>query len=499
MISRPPVSIPSIASIVSSRQNRKHPHAPPRLRSAMVSKQISEARIRRLNDAAPHADGAYVLYWMQASQRAEDNHALEYAVQLANDRGLPLVVGFGLTENYPDTNLRHKTFLLQGLRDVSEGLERRGIRFVLRLGEPDEVAMELAEPAAFVVTDRGYLRHQKKWRQRVAERCDVPVAQVESDVCVPVDTVSDKQEHAARTIRPKLHKRLEEFLVDLRTTPVDHASSDMDIAGEDISDLDALLDKMKQLDRGVPASPLFTGGTNEAKRRFRAFLDDRFAVYADHRNQPQTDDTSCMSPYLHYGHISPIWLALRAREARGETDPNAEPFVEELVVRRELSINFVHRCPDYDGYEAIPDFARRTLDDHRGDEREHLYTRQQLENAETHDPYWNAAMREATATGYMHNYMRMYWAKKILEWSESPEDAYDHMIEIMNKYFLDGRDPNSYTGVAWCLGLHDRGWTERNVFGKVRYMNANGLKRKCDIEAYVDKVRRLERTVNGDH
>ncbi|MFW5683080.1 MAG: deoxyribodipyrimidine photo-lyase, partial [Phycisphaeraceae bacterium] len=436
--------------------------------------------------------GEYVLYWMQASQRAEDNHALEYAVQRANDRGLPVVVGFGLTERFPGTNLRHKTFLLQGLQDVAAGLERRGICFVVRLGEPDDVAVELAATAALVVTDRGYLRHQKKWRQRVAERCAVPVVQVESDVCVPVDTVSEKQEHAARTIRPKVQKKLEEFLVDLRTTPVDHASSDMGLAGEDVSDIDALLGKMKRLDRGVPASPFFTGGTGEAKRRFRVFLDERFGVYADHRNQPQTDDTSHMSPYLHYGQVSPIWLVLRAREARGEGDENVAAFVEELVVRRELAINFVHRCPDYDSYEAIPDFARRTLDNHRNDRREHVYTREQLENAETHDPYWNAAMREATATGYMHNYMRMYWGKKILEWSEQPEDAFDHMIEIMNKYYLDGRDPNSYTGVAWCLGLHDRGWTERDIFGKVRYMNANGLKRKCDIDAYVEKVERLE-------
>ena len=464
--------------------------------SPQASKRIHAERIARLNDAEPRDGRDYVLYWMQASQRAELNHALEYAIQKANDRGLPLVVGFGLTDRYPETNLRHKTFLLQGLRDVEAALARRGIRLVVRLGEPDDVAVDLAERAALVVTDRGYLRHQKKWRRNVAERCDAPVIRVETDVCVPVDVVSDKQEHAARTIRPKIHKHLEDFLVDLRTTPVDRESLDLDLAGEDLADLDPLLDKM-DLDRSVPASPRFTGGTTEAKRVFRRFLDERFDDYADHRNQPQTSDTSYMSMHLHLGQISPIWLVLEARQAK-QHGKNIEGFEEELIVRRELAMNFVNFCPDYDRYDAIPDFARRTLAEHADDPREHRYTERELDDAETHDEYWNAAMREMRYTGYMHNYMRMYWGKKILEWSESPQQAFDTARRLNNKYFLDGRDPNSFTGVAWCFGLHDRGWTEREVFGKIRYMNANGLKRKCDPEGYVAKVDALVEEVTGD-
>ena len=458
----------------------------------MASAIIPTRRVQTLHRREPKTDARYVLYWMQAAQRAEFNHALELAAQRANELGLPLVVGFGLTDRYPETNLRHKTFLVQGLRDAAHALRRRGVALVVRLGEPDDVALDLAEHAAEVVTDRGYLRHQKRWRRRVADEAGVPVTQVETDVCVPVDVVTDKQEHAARTIRPRIHRHLEDFLVELRTTPLDRPSLDLDVAstGEDVDDVDALLGKL-DLDTSVPASPLFTGGTGEAKRRFRRFLDDHFDDYADHRNQPQTSDTSHMSPYLHYGHVSPVWLVLEAREAKRQ-GKNIDAFVEELVVRRELAINFVHFCDGYDRYDdAVPAFAQKTLAEHADDPREHTYTRDEFEAAETHDPYWNAAMREARDTGYMHNYMRMYWGKKIIEWSDTPKAAFDHMLGIMNRYYLDGRDPNSYTGVAWCFGLHDRGWTEREVFGKVRYMNAKGLERKCDIQAYVSKVERL--------
>jgi deoxyribodipyrimidine photo-lyase len=194
-----------------------------------------------------------------------------------------------------------------------------------------------------------------------------------------------------------------------------------------------------------------------------------------------------MSKYLHFGQISPIWLALTARRAKTKED-NIEAFVEELVVRRELSMNFVLYTPDYDSYSNLPDWAKKTLEEHRDDEREHTYTRKQLESAETHDEYWNAAMKEMVHTGYMHNYMRMYWGKKFLEWSNTPEHAYRTTLYLNNKYFLDGRDPNSFANVAWIFGQHDRGWTEREVYGKVRYMSASGLERKTKPDQYIEKV-----------
>jgi Deoxyribodipyrimidine photolyase len=246
------------------------------------------------------------------------------------------------------------------------------------------------------------------------------------------------------------------------------------------------------LDRSVQPVAAFPGGERAARASFGSFLQTRFATYEPHRNQPQTDDVSHLSKALHFGHISVVRAVLEARAA-APNDASLDAFLEELIVRRELAINFTwYAEEDYDRYETLPPWARTTLAEHRADPREVLYDEAQLVNAETHDPYWNAAMREMLSSGYMHNYMRMYWGKKILEWTPTPEVGFELTLELNNRYFIDGRDPNSYAGVAWCYGLHDRAWTERPVFGKIRYMNAAGLRRKADPEAYVAKVARIE-------
>ena len=457
----------------------------------MATRKIQVERVQNLNEADVR-EGDYVLYWMQSSQRAEQNHALEYAVQRANDLDQRLLVVFGLTDDYPEANLRHYTFMLEGLKDAQEALEKRGIEMVVRKGSPEEVALEAGKDASLIVTDRGYMRPQKKWREKVAREADRLVTQVESDVVVPVELASGKQEHAARTLRPKIQEYLEDFLVALTPTKVEKRSTNMHVDGLDLSDIEKVLDGM-DLDRSVSAlSHLYKGGNSEAKKIFRRFLKQGLGDYDANRNQPQTDYVSHMSKYLHFGHVSPIWLALQARGASAKQG-NIESFVEELVVRRELSMNFVFYNNDYDSYSNLPGWARETLGEHKGDEREYAYTRKQLENAETHDEYWNAAMKEMVHTGYMHNYMRMYWGKKILEWSNTPEHAYRTTLYLNNKYFLDGRDPNSFANVAWVFGQHDRGWTEREVYGKVRYMSSGGLERKTKPDQYVEKVeKRIE-------
>jgi deoxyribodipyrimidine photo-lyase len=457
----------------------------------MATRKIQVERIQNLNEADVR-EGGYVLYWMQASQRAEQNHALEYAVRRANDLDQRLLVVFGLTDDYPEANLRHYTFMLEGLKDAQEAIEKRGIEMVVREGSPEEVALEAGKDASLIVTDRGYMRPQKKWREKVAREADCLVTQVESDVVVPVELASGKQEHAARTLRPKIQEYLEDFLVALRPTKVEKWSKNMQEDGLDLSDVEKVLDGM-DLDRSVGAlSHLYKGGNSEAKKIFRRFLIQGLGDYDANRNQPQTDYVSHMSKYLHFGHVSPIWLVLQAREASAKQN-NIESFVEELVVRRELSMNFVFYNNDYDSYSNLPAWARKTLEEHKGDEREYTYTRKQLESAGTHDEYWNAAMNEMVHTGYMHNYMRMYWGKKILEWSNTPEHAYRTTLYLNNKYFLDGRDPNSFANVAWVFGQHDRGWTEREVYGKVRYMSAGGLERKAKPEQYVEKIeKRIE-------
>jgi deoxyribodipyrimidine photo-lyase len=429
---------------------------------------------------------------MQQAQRAVENHALEYAIFRANQLKLPVVVGFGLTDTYPEANLRHYTFMLEGLLETAGTLAKRGIPLVCRRGEPPQVALALAREAALLVCDVGYCRHQKSWRTLVGRQAPCPVVQVESDVVVPVAAASPKAEYAARTLRPKLQRLLPDYLVPPPQLTAEHSALGLGLEGLAIDGGPAALLAGLNIDRGVAAvSRFFPGGTTAAKERFERFLTDRLCRYNRNSNQPQTDDVSGMSPYLHFGQVSPLYLALTLHKHAAASPPDRDAYLEELIVRRELAVNFVHHTPAYDHFACLPDWARKTLADHAADPRPHLYDQATLEAAETHDPYWNAAMQEMRCTGFMHNYMRMYWGKKVLEWSPSPAAAFETLIGLNNRYFLDGRDPNSFAGVAWIFGLHDRAWPERAVFGKVRSMTAAGLERKCDIRAYAAKVSRL--------
>jgi deoxyribodipyrimidine photo-lyase len=457
---------------------------------------IHDERITLLNHK-PIQKGKYVLYWMQSSQRAEYNHALEYALTQANDLSLPLLVAFGLMDDYPDANLRHYTFMLQGLQDAQKTLVKRGIKMVVQHGNPADVAIKLSKDAALVVVDRGYLRPAKSWREKAAKEMPCKLIQIETDVVVPVDSVSDHAEFAARTIRPKITKQFDKFIQPLEKVPVKKKSLDLDMSGLDLSDVTKLAESLK-LDKSVlPVDTLYSGGQTTARKTFLDFLEHRFNNYVPNRNQPQTSDTSYMSRYLHFGNISPLELVFMLRE-KGRGRENIESYIEEVIVRRELSMNFCNFTPNYDSYDCIPTWAKKTLDEHRHDKRLRLYSLEQLEQAQTHDPYWNAAQKEQVYTGYMHNYMRMYWGKKILEWSKTPEEAFKNALYLNNKYFIDGRNANGFVGVAWCFGLHDRPWTERTIFGKVRYMNAAGLERKADPKAYVQKVERLVGKARGE-
>jgi deoxyribodipyrimidine photo-lyase len=398
-----------------------------------------------------------------------------------------VVVVFGLTDDYPEANLRHYAFMLEGLAETARELTQRGICMVLRRGSPPDVALQVGREASLIVCDRGYLRHQRTWRGQVARRSACRVIQVEGEVVVPVEAASGKAEIGARTLRPRIRRQLADYMVELPAAAVRRGTTHLGLRGLDLGRKDALL-KSLRIDRRVsPVSHLFRGGTAEARRRFDEFLRDRLARYDRNHNQPQTDDISHMSPYLHFGQISPLYLALEVLKASA---PQAakDAFLEEMIVRRELACNFTHFTSNYDSYACLPGWARRSLAEHRRDRRESIYSAAQLENAETHDPYWNAAMREMICTGFMHNYMRMYWGKKILEWSWTPEEGFATTLALNNKYFLDGRDPNSYAGVAWVYGVHDRAWPQRAIYGKVRTMTASGLERKCDIHAYVRKV-----------
>lgn len=452
---------------------------------------MNPERIQPLNDKEPDDRGSYVLYWMQQSQRAVFNHALEYAARIANDRGQGLVVGFGLMADYPEANARHFAFMLDGLADVGEALRERGIKFVMRKGSPDEVALDLARQASVIVCDRGYLRHQRAWRKRLAEACRKRLVQVESDVVVPVNSVSDKAEYAARTIRPKIMDRIERFSGSLPKTKLETSSVGAEIASDLPFDQPETVLADLDVDRSVGPVDFSRGGTAEAQHRLTRFIRSSLKGYEENRSDPSKQQSSGLSPYLHFGQISPVEIVRKVRAAKSVSQADKDAFIEELVVRRELAANFVQFTPDYDKFDCLPDWAKDTLDEHKSDERPARYTRSQLEAGKTGDRFWNAAMAEMRETGSMHNYMRMYWGKKILEWCNTPKYAFETALYLNNKYFLDGRDCNSFANVAWIFGLHDRPWQEREVFGKVRYMNAKGLTRKFDMDAYVERIQGL--------
>ena len=442
-------------------------------------------RVSRLNEAPVRPDGRYVLYWMQQAQRAHGNHALELAITLGNELARPVIVAFGLTDDYPEANERHYAFMLEGLAETAAALERRRLRLVLRRGSPERVAIGLEGDAALIVCDVGHLRHQRAWRRSVAAAAGCQVLAVETDLVVPLATASDKLEVAARTLRPKLHRQLDRFLVPLEEQEPVRSSLDLELPGDaDPRAVDDLLASLR-IDRSVGRVRRFRGGLAEARRRLARFVAQALPGYGAGRSDPAAPRCSELSPYLHFGQIAPLEVALAVRQAAAAAREDRASFLEELIVRRELAHNFVAHCQDYDGYAGVPEWARRTLAAHAGDVRAHLYDEAALVEGRTHDRYWNAAMREMRETGYMHNYMRMYWGKKILEWSRSPEEALATALRLNNRYFLDGRDANSYTGVAWCFGRHDRPWAERPIFGTVRYMNAAGLERKFAIDAYV--------------
>ncbi len=447
---------------------------------------IQPQRIKILNKTN-RQQRQFVLYWMQASQRAEYNHALEYAIQQANELNKPLLVFFGITDNFPEANERHYYFMLEGLKEVHAALKEKNIKMVIRHQSPELGAAELSKQADLVVTDRGYLKIQRAWRRYVAERIDCPLIQVESDVVVPVEIASPKEEFSAGTFRPKITRLLANFLSPMAESHPKISSLDFDVEGFPINDVEKAI-PLLNIDRSVKRVSEFHGGTSEAKKHLQIFIDQKLDRYADLRNDPTLDYLSNMSPYLHFGQISPLYLALKVMESKR---PGEEAYLEEMIVRRELSMNFIFYNQNYDDFEGLPAWAKKTLIEHSEDPREYLYSLEEFETAQTHDPYWNACQKEMMITGKMHGYMRMYWGKKILEWTRSPAEGMKIALYLNNKYELDGRDPNGFTGVAWCFGKHDRAWFERKIFGKIRYMNANGLKRKFDADGYVKKIQLL--------
>ena len=452
---------------------------------------IQEDRIAYLNDK-DEQKGDYVIYWMQASQRVIYNQALETTIRIANKRSLPVLVYFEITDNFPDANLRHYYFMLEGLQEVMQDLRQKGIQMIINHQSSGQYPdlLDLSREAVMVITDAGYLRFQVEWREKYARELPCLLFQVESNIVVPVESASPKEEFTAGTFRPKINRLLSNYLQPMDMTTPDVVLNDFKITSFPINDLQ---NNMKQLsvDTSVPPSTFYHGGASRAEELLDQFINTKIYRFESLRNDPSRDFLSHMSPYLHFGQISPLYIALRLKaEAPSEA---YRVYLEELIVRREVAINYVYYNSNYDQFKGLPRWAKSSLEKHQQDTRKTTYSIAELEHALTHDIYWNAAQQEMVITGKMHGYMRMYWGKKILEWTPTPQEAFQRCLYLNNKYELDGRDPNGYAGVAWCFGKHDRAWKERPIFGKVRYMNDNGLKRKFDMEKYVQKVKELKK------
>lgn len=459
---------------------------------------MNPKRITRIKPGIKPREGQYVLYWMQQAQRVHYNHALEHAITIANLNNLPVLVYFGLTANYPDANIRHYQFMLEGLREVQEILLKFHINFVLKLGSPEKSIVSLLDQAYALIMDQGYLKHQVNWRKKVVETIENNMYQmsvdiVDTDLIVPVHIASTKAEYGAYTLRPKIKKLFQEFRDFTQITPVRNQTSIRIDSDDDLSNIKLLLKKL-DLDHVVEPSAFYKGGYLEASRHFFDFITYKAENYLN-SNDPSTNYTSLLSMYLHFGQISSLEILERMTKAlhHGQIEGEVyDAYIEQLLVRRELAFNYVTYQKGYDQFDQMTEpWAYMTMNEHALDQREYLYNEYEIEHSQTHDPYFNAAMKEMFYTGYMHNYMRMYWAKKIIEWTSSHEIAYKMILKLNNKYFIDGRDPNSYASIAWCFGKHDRAWTERSIFGKLRYMNAAGLERKFNISGYIDKVEEM--------
>lgn len=451
---------------------------------------VNKNRIEKINEAELK-ENEFVAYWMQSSQRLEYNQALGYAVERANQLNQPLLIFFLLNADFPEAESGHFKFMLQGLKEIKNDLNAAGLNFYLVDYQELEDLEKITEGASLVVSEKVYLKHLRNWKAEAAESLSIPFYLVESNIICPIEEVSEKEEYAAYTIRKKINKIRDKYLKEYQRDDLQN-KTEIKLKNQDlklVDDLDFYLDEL-EFDQKISYDDFFIGGYQQAKQKLENFITNKLENYDEKRNIPHLNFQSDLSPYLHFGQISAQEVALEALNS----DKDAENFLEELIVRRELSFNFVYYNQSYDESlkDILYDWAYQTLMEHKSDEREYLYDYQELENAETHDQYWNAAQNEMQITGKMHNYMRMYWGKKILEWTADPEEAYQWALKLNNKYSLDGRDPNSYAGVGWIFSKHDRAWTEREIFGKVRYMNAGGLERKFDMEKYLNKINNLK-------
>ena len=444
---------------------------------------MNKQRIRLLQ--AGNETNGPIIYWMSREQRVHDNWALLFAQQLALEKKKQISVIFNLVPDFLDATIRQYGFMIKGLKKVERELKNFSIPFFLLTGKPEIEIPKFCKSinSSVLISDFDPLKIKRIWKREVSKKIEIPFYEVDAHNIVPCLVASDKTEFAAYTLRPKIHKLLPEFLdeyPELKKMKRTESLTSDKIDWEKITKNLKVNIEVEEVDWIEP-------GETAASEVLKDFLENKLEHYAQDKNDPNKNALSNLSPYLHFGQISAQRVALTIQQLYPDLK-SSEVFLEELIVRRELADNFCYFNPHYDSFNGFHDWAKKTLTDHRKDKREFIYSLKEFENAGTHEDLWNAAQSELLVTGKMHGYMRMYWAKKILEWSSSPQEALRISIYLNDKYELDGRDPNGYVGCAWSIGgVHDRAWTERPVFGKIRYMNRNGALRKFDVKAYVQR------------
>lgn len=458
-------------------------------------RQISE-RVQLLNDKSANNDGKYVLYWMQMFKRTTHNHALNFAIQEANERKLPLVIYEGLKYYYPWASDRIHTFILEGIEEKRKAFEKLGIRYIFYLqkdeNSPRDTVARIAKDAALIVTDDFPCFIIPKHNEAIVRRAKIPVYAVDSNGVIPMSRF-EKEEYAAYTIRPKIKKMLGDYLKPFAEEKISVRAGDLKIDCPDTEVNEKNIAELVSecaIDHSVKPSFLYHGGTTNGRKRLKKFVSEILANYNESRNKPEKDGSSRLSAYLHFGFLSPLEIALAVQDADAPPE-SKDAYLEELIVRRELSYNFTRFNADYDSLKSLPEWVHKTMREHIDDRRAPVYSLEQLEAGETYDELWNAAQREMLETGEIHNYVRMLWGKNVIGWTKSYEDAFAILEHLNNKYCLDGRNPNSYAGILWCFGKHDRPWMKRPVFGTMRYMTSASTGKKFDSKKYIEWTKTL--------
>ncbi len=460
---------------------------------------VEPERVRKLNAAAEQPGGKYVVYWAPANRRVDGNHGLLYAAEMANRCNLPVLYYEPLTFEHKYANDRLHTFMLEGAPENAKRARKAGLGYLCFLrrkpADPEDAIFDLAKDAAAIVTDDYPVYVVDDHNRDMPNRLNVACYAVDSSCVVPMARLA-KREYAAYTIRPKIHRMLDEYLKPFDVLHVKRRfegpapSHHTEVTDTNIAEIIA----SSAIDHSVKPSTAFKGGRLAVEKRLQDFLEHNLSRYAEDRNHPSKHATSGMSPYLHFGQMSSLEIALKVKEYAKEHKIGAESYLEELLVRRELSFNYARHVKDPAKLSNLPDWCQQTMAKHARDKRDPTYSHKQLEFAETHDELWNAAQKEMLIRGKVHGYYRMYWGKKFLEWLPDYQEAVDLLIDIHGRYAVDGRDPNTFTNVLWCFGLHDRAWGERPIFGKLRYLSSDGMRHKTNTKAYIDEINQLDKT-----